>query len=153
MAILAVPPYPNGTSPILFNVSTLPADRPADAIFAAAEILLPQPTRRFPRSYVYASNRFVTGIQDPRGDTIAIFDPQDLRLVRQVYTGLKQIRGMEIGPGDTGEEYLIALGAVSGGIVVYKRTEGGAALEAIARNATAVPRTTLVFVKHAEKGW
>ncbi|KAJ7225180.1 putative isomerase YbhE [Mycena rebaudengoi] len=149
----AVPPYPNGTSPILFNVSTLPADRPADAIFAAAEILLPQPTRRFPRSYVYASNRFVTGTQDPRGDTISIFDPQDLRLVRQVYTGLEQIRGMEIGPGDTGEEYLIALGAVSGGMVVYKRTEGGAALEAIARNATAVPRTTLVFVKHTEKGW
>ncbi|KAJ7810470.1 hypothetical protein B0H13DRAFT_2243446 [Mycena leptocephala] len=113
----------------------------------------PPPTRRFPSSYVYASNRFVSGTQDPRGDTIAIFDPRDLRLVRQVYTGLEQIRGMEIGPGDAGEEYLIALGAVSGGMVVYKRTEGGAALEKVAHNATAVPRTTLVFVEHTEKGW
>ncbi|KAJ7192407.1 Lactonase, 7-bladed beta-propeller-domain-containing protein [Mycena pura] len=148
----AVPAYPNGTSPILFNVSTLPADRPSDAVFAAAEILLPPPTQHFPYPYVYASNRFVSGTQDPRGDTIAIFDPRDMRLVQQVYTGLEQIRGMEIGPGDVGEQYLVALGAVSGGMVVYKRKDGGAALEEVARNASAVPRTTLVFVKHTKKG-
>lgn len=39
----------------------------------------------------------------------------------------------------------MALGAVSGGMGVYKRTEGGAALEEVARNSNAVARTSLVM--------
>ncbi|KAJ6615216.1 Lactonase, 7-bladed beta-propeller-domain-containing protein [Mycena sp. CBHHK59/15] len=131
-----VPSYPNGTSPVLFNVTTLAADRPANATFAAAELLLPSPSLRFPQPHLYASNRNIGDTADPRGDTIAIFDPHDMALVAQVYTGL-------LGVGPEGEEYLVALGAVSGGIVVYKRTDGGASLEEVARNSTAVARTTL----------
>ncbi|KAJ7756057.1 putative isomerase YbhE [Mycena maculata] len=142
----AVPAYPNGTSPILFNVSTVPADAPANETFAAAEILLPAPSTAYPHPYVYASNRNIGGPVDPRGDSIAIFEPADLVIVAQVYTGLVQIRGMELGRGEAGEEYLVALGAVSGGMVVYKRTEGGAVLEEVARNSSAVARTTLVML-------
>ncbi|KAJ7852583.1 Lactonase, 7-bladed beta-propeller-domain-containing protein [Mycena leptocephala] len=141
----AIPSYPNGTSPFLASVTTLAADRPLNATFAAAELILPQPSLAYPRPHLYASNRNIGGTVDPRGDTIAVFDPAGLRLVAQVYTGLVQIRGMALGLGAVGEEYLVALGAVSGGMVVYKRTEGGAALEEVARNSSAVARTSLVM--------
>ena len=54
-----------------------------------------------------------------------------LTLVTQVYTGLDQIRGMEIGRADNGgEAYLIAGGiAGSGGVVVFERTNGGRGLK------------------------
>ncbi|KAJ7214925.1 Lactonase, 7-bladed beta-propeller-domain-containing protein [Mycena pura] len=143
----AIPPFPNGTSPIVATVSTLAADRPANATFAAAELLLPPPSRAYPAPLLYASNRNIGGTPDARGDTIGIFAPAaPLRAVRQVYTGLVQIRGMALGAGEAGEAYLVALGAVSGGMVVYKRTEGGYNLEEVARNASAVPRTTLVML-------
>lgn len=143
----AVPAYPNGTSPIIANVTSLAADAPTNATFAAAEILLPNPSGAFPQPYIYVSNRNIAGWADPRGDTIGIFEPTGLDVVAQVYTGLVQIRGMELGVGEAGEEYLVALGALSGGMVVYKRTEGGAALEEVARNSSAVARTTLVMLE------
>jgi hypothetical protein len=92
------------------------------------------------------SNRNIGATPDPRGDTIGIFDLAALAPVAQVYTGLVNIRGMALGLGDAGEAYLVALGAVSGGMVVYQRTEGGAALLEVACNASAVGRTTLVMV-------
>ncbi|KAJ7618055.1 Lactonase, 7-bladed beta-propeller-domain-containing protein [Roridomyces roridus] len=143
----SVPSYPNGTSPILYNVSTLASDAPPNATFAAAEILLPPPTPLFPTSYIYASNRNIGNTTDPRGDTIGIFEPETLGVVKQVYTGLVQIRGMELGVGEEGQEYLVALGAVSGGMVVYRRTEGGRALVEVARNSSAVARSSLVMLK------
>ncbi|KAJ6596340.1 Lactonase, 7-bladed beta-propeller-domain-containing protein [Mycena vulgaris] len=149
----AVPTYPNGTSPIVANVTSLPADRPANATFAAAELLLPGPSAAYPYPYIYVSNRNIGGTQDPRGDTIGIFEPRNLEVVEQVYTGLVNIRGMELGIGAVGEGYLVALGAVSGGMVVYKRTEGGTALEEVARNSSAVARTTLVMLEVDGKHW
>ncbi|KAJ7441084.1 putative isomerase YbhE [Mycena latifolia] len=148
-----VPAYPNGTSPILLNVTTLPADAPAGAIFAAAELLLPACSAAFPQPYLYASNRNIGGTPDPRGDSIAILDPAALGVVAQVYTGLVNIRGMVVGIGEEGEAYLVAMGAVSGGMVVYKRTAGGAALEEVARNSSAVPRTTAVMLELGANKW
>ncbi|KAK6984951.1 isomerase YbhE [Favolaschia claudopus] len=88
-----------------------------------------------PASYLYASNRQIAGTLDPRGDSIAIYDT-DLNLVKQVFTGLGQIRGMEFGLGPVGEEYLVALGA---------RTAGGADLVEVARNSSAIARTSLIM--------
>ncbi|KAJ7336131.1 putative isomerase YbhE [Mycena albidolilacea] len=120
-----IPSFPNGTAPFVANASTVPSDVPANTTFAAAELLLPPPSAAYPYPYLYASNRNIGTVPDPRGDSIAIFDPGDA--------------------GEVGEAYLVALGAVSGGMVVYKRTEGGAALEEVARNSSAVARTTLVM--------
>ena len=65
-----------------------------------------------------------------------------------MYTGLDQIRGMEFGPArNGGEAYLVAAGfAGSGGVVVYKRTDGGRALEEVARNKDVLTRTSFVWV-------
>jgi hypothetical protein len=60
---------------------------------------------------------------------------------------------MELGLGAVGEQYLVALGAVSGGMVIYKRTDGGRALEEVARNSSAVARTTLVMQEVERDGW
>ncbi|KAJ7132706.1 Lactonase, 7-bladed beta-propeller-domain-containing protein [Mycena filopes] len=145
----AVPSFPNGTSPFLANTSSLPADRPANTTFAAAELILRAPSPAFPNPYLYVSNRNIGATPDPRGDSIGIFEPAQLGTVAQVYTGLVNIRGMALGVGEAGEAYLVAMGAVSGGMVVYKRTQGGAALVEVARNSSAVPRTTAVMLQLA----
>ena len=108
-----------------------------------AELLLSPISLEYPHPYLYASNRNIGGTPDPRGDSIAIFDPiskPELALVKQVFTGLVEIRGMELGIGEVGESYLVAMGAVSGGMVIYKRTD----LVEVARNSSAVPRTSTV---------
>ena len=102
--------------------------------------------------YIYVSNRN-TGTLDPRGDTIAIYERTEsckggLTLVAQVYTGLNQIRGMEIGRAENGgSAYLVAAGvAGSGGVVVFKRTDGGRGLEEVARNTDVLTRSTFVWL-------
>ena len=91
-----------------------------------------------------------------RGDSIAIFEHvhrgtrlEGLKLVKQVYTGLDQIRGMEIGPagGRGGEEYLIASGyAGTAGVAVFRRTKGGRDLELVAQNLDIPVRTSFVWL-------
>ncbi|KAJ7618292.1 Lactonase, 7-bladed beta-propeller-domain-containing protein [Mycena polygramma] len=138
----AVPSYPNGTAPFLASVSTLPDDLPTNTTYAAAELIIPPVSAAYPRPYLYASNRNIGTVPDPRGDSIAIFEPDRLALVAQVFTGLVQIRGMALGVGgvggvgNVGEEYVVAMGA---------RTDGGRALEEVARNSSAVPRTSAVM--------
>lgn len=133
-----------------------PPNPPAGAAFAASEVLVPAPSTKFPTSYIYASNRN-TGTQDPRGDSIAIYErgkdasasaSGGLSLVGQVYTGLDQIRGMEIGRADNGgEAYLVAGGiAGSGGVVVYERIDGGRGLKEVARNTDLLTRSTFVWL-------
>ncbi|KAJ6455153.1 Lactonase, 7-bladed beta-propeller-domain-containing protein [Mycena sanguinolenta] len=145
-----IPPYPNGTvtPEFLANATTVPSDVPAGGTYAAAELLLSPTSSDYPHPYLYASNRNIGGTPDPRGDSIAIFDPiskPELALVKQVFTGLVEIRGMELGVGEVGESYLVAMGAVSGGMVIYKRTDGGKDLVEVARNSSAVPRTSAVL--------
>jgi len=154
LTVQEIPAAPNGTSRIISDVSTFPADSPAEAMFAAAEILIPKPTKRFPKAFIYTSNRN-TGAEDPRGDSIAIFELIDkdtpyekLQLVNQVYTGLDQIRGMEFGPSSKrAEEFLVAAGdAGDAGVIMLRRTEGGRNMEIVARNLDIPTRTTFVWL-------
>ncbi|KAG0702659.1 Lactonase, 7-bladed beta-propeller-domain-containing protein [Suillus ampliporus] len=145
------PAYPNYSTPLIANVSIVPYDQPAGSSFAAAEILIPLPTAEYPTPYIYTSNRN-TGVQDPRGDTIAIFEKVGNRLVlrNQVYTGLDQIRGMMHGQqaGEGGDAYIVAGGfAGTAGVKVFKRTEGGANLEEVAVNTVLPTRTSFVWLK------
>ncbi|KAF8217825.1 Lactonase, 7-bladed beta-propeller-domain-containing protein [Mycena galopus ATCC 62051] len=150
LTVQAIPSFPNGTSTIISTASIIPANPPPGAVWAAGEILIPPPSARFPTQYIYVSNRN-TGVQTPTGDSIAIFENVDqgtprerLQLVTQVFTGLDQIRGMELGAAD--DEYLIA-GGVAGtaGVVVYKRVDGGRALEEVVRNTDIPTRTSFVW--------
>ncbi|KAH7890467.1 Lactonase, 7-bladed beta-propeller-domain-containing protein [Phlebopus sp. FC_14] len=150
LTLQAVPTAPNGTTTILSNVSIIPPDPPAGSAFAAAEILIPPPTAKYPIPYIYVSNRN-TGVQDTRGDTIAIFKNvnDNLVLANQIYTGLDQIRGMMSGEqaGKGGEAYIVAAGyAGTAGVKVFKRTEGGANLEEVAVNTVIPTRTSFVWL-------
>jgi len=150
LTLQEVPSYPNGTSQILSNVSTIPPNPPVGSAFRAAEILIPEPTTEYHIPYIYASNRNF-GVQDPRGDTIAIFQNVDNQLVlrNQVYTGFDRVRGMMSGEqaGFGGEAYIVAAAdAGTGGLKVFKRTEGGANLEEVAANTVIPTRTTFVWL-------
>ncbi|KAK7052190.1 putative isomerase YbhE [Favolaschia claudopus] len=149
LTVQAIPAAPNGTSTIISSASIIPANPPATAVWAAAEILIPPPSARFGH-YIYVSNRN-TGVQTPAGDSIAIFEnveqgtPKErLQLVTQVFTGLDQIRGMEFGGDDN--EFLIA-GGVAGtaGVVIFKRVDGGRNLTEVVRNTDVPTRTSFVW--------
>ncbi|KIJ16219.1 hypothetical protein PAXINDRAFT_113991 [Paxillus involutus ATCC 200175] len=150
LTLQEVPAFPNGTSQIISNVSIIPPDPPAGSAFAAAEILIPEPTAEYPVPYIYTSNRN-TGVQDLRGDTIAIFENVNNQLVlrNQVYTGLDQIRGVMSGEqaGYGGDAYIVAAGyAGTAGVKVFQRTEGGANLEEVAMNTVIPTRTAFVWL-------
>jgi len=154
LTVQPIPAPPNGTSNIIDSKSIVPTGLPPGAAMAAAEILIPNPPSKFPTPYIYVSNRN-TGVQDPRGDAIAIFEhvnqgqpDEELRLITEVFTGLDQIRGMEIGlESNGGDEFLIAAGvAGSAGAVVYKRVDGGRNLTEVARNLDIPTRTTFIWL-------
>ncbi|KAH9849366.1 putative isomerase YbhE [Lenzites betulinus] len=141
-----IPPAPNGTvGPLIANFSILPPGLPQGAAMAGAEILLTEASPSFPEPFIYVSNRN-TGVQDPRGDAIAIFrlEPK-LALVGFVYTGLDQIRGMQLGGPE--KEFLIA-GGVAGdaGVIMLKRIQGGRNLTILDRNLDLPTRTSFVWL-------
>lgn len=153
LSVQSVPTL-NATSSAITRVSVAPEDAPAGAKWSAAEVLIPPPTKRFPKSYIYVSNRNL-GVPDPRGDTIAIFEhvnkgkaDEGLVLISQAHTGLEQVRGMEFGPVETGgDEYLVASGVRGkGGVVVLKRVDGGRNLKVVAKNLEVPTRTTFVWL-------
>jgi len=142
-------------SPILATTSIIPSNPPIGSKFAAAEILIPPTTPQFPTPLIYVSNRNIGTGKDPRGDSIAIFEhvirdasSSYLSLVAQVFTGLDQIRGMQFGRvEDGGVEFLVASGfAGRGGVVVFKRVDGGRNLVEVARNTDVLTRTSFVWV-------
>ncbi|CDO70096.1 hypothetical protein BN946_scf184806.g23 [Trametes cinnabarina] len=140
-----IPPAPNGTTPLIANFSILPPGLPEGAAMAGAEILIAEASEHFPEPFVYVSNRN-TGVQDPRGDAIAIFriEPK-LELVGFVWTGLDQIRGMQLGGPE--KEFLIAGGvAGDGGVIVLKRTDGGKNFTLLTRNLELPTRTSFVWL-------
>ncbi|QRW25434.1 lactonase, 7-bladed beta-propeller [Rhizoctonia solani] len=97
--------------------------------FGAAELILDEK-----RGLLYASNRNLAQVPDPRGDTIAIFSfdkSGNLKLVKQVFTGLNQIRAMSQGGEDT--QYIAAGGKEGGGLVVYEKINNGQDLKERAR--------------------
>jgi len=155
LSVQTLPAAPNGTALLIDTASIVPPNPPAGAVFAAAEILIPPPTKAFPTQYIYVSNRNV-GVQDPRGDAIAIFQHvhvgkhnEGLKLIKHVFTGIDQPRGMEFGPADGrgGEAFLIVAGvAGSAGTKVFKRTDGGKNLKLVATNLDIPTRTTFVWL-------
>ncbi|PSR72525.1 hypothetical protein PHLCEN_2v11595 [Hermanssonia centrifuga] len=140
-----IPSPPNGTTPLLANLSILPPTYPSGSDFHAGEILMTEASPKFAKPYIYVSNRN-TGNVDPRGDTIAIFELEpELRLVKQFYTGLEQIRGMQLGGPE--DEFLIAAGvAGSAGTLMLKRVSGGADLEIVAQNTEIAQRSSFVWL-------
>lgn len=150
-----IPSISTTEAPLIANVSILPTFQPEGARYAAAEILFPAPTRRFPTSYIYVSNRNVGSTDTVRGDSIAIFqhvnagkDNEGLKLIKQVFTGINQVRGIQIGRvEDGGEEYLVAGGVVgTAGVKVFKRVEGGRDLVEVAVNQEVPTRTSFVWL-------
>ncbi|KAF7792669.1 hypothetical protein EIP86_003766 [Pleurotus ostreatoroseus] len=140
-----IPSPPNGTTPLIANMSILPPTFPSGSDFHAGEILIAEASPSFPQPLIYVSNRN-TGNVDPRGDTIAVFavEPK-LRLLTQFYTGLDQIRGMQLGGPE--KEFLIAAGvAGDAGTIVMKRVEGGTNLEIIAQNTEIAQRSSFVWL-------
>lgn len=75
------------TTPLIANLSTVPPPPKSgtftaangvsfNGTFAAAEILISEPTANFPNPFIYVSNRNLGPDLDPNGDTIAIFQFQ-----------------------------------------------------------------------------
>ncbi|KDQ17330.1 hypothetical protein BOTBODRAFT_30150 [Botryobasidium botryosum FD-172 SS1] len=130
-----IPPLNSATpATLLANLTTLPPDIPTGSTNGAAELILSSVTEKYPQQFLYASNRNVSPdprLIDPRGDTIAIFSPEPLQLVKHVYTGLNQIRGMAL--GGVNQEYLIAAGLTGGGVAIFQRTNNGTDLQLLAR--------------------
>ncbi|KAM5537091.1 hypothetical protein V8D89_009237 [Ganoderma adspersum] len=141
-----IPAAPNGTTgPLIANFNITPPGLPEGAAMAAGEILVTEASSSFPEPFIYVSNRN-TGVQDPRGDAITIFrlEPK-LELLGYVFTGLDQIRGMQLGGPE--QEFLIAGGvAGSAGTIVLKRTEGGRNLKLLTRNTDIPTRTSFVWL-------
>ncbi|KAI0746768.1 putative isomerase YbhE [Daedaleopsis nitida] len=102
----------------------------------------------FTQPFLYVSNRNTGTTLDPRGDAIAIYAVEPaLQLVKHVFTGLDQIRGMQLSGGSE-NAFLVAAGvAGTAGTVVLKRTHGGADLEIVAKNAEVPTRSSFVWVE------
>ena len=76
-----------------------------------------------------------------------VAEEDSLVLLTHVFTGLKQIRSMALGPvRDGADEFLVAGGNVEGGVVVYQRVEGGRNLTEVARNVDIPSRTSFVIL-------
>ena len=152
LIVQKIPPLGStNTSSILSVASIIPNDRPfVPTDFNAAELLFPKASScsDFTRPYLYASNRNVGTAPDSRGDSIAIFTFDSggiLKLVNHTFTGLVNLRGMEIGGPD--DRYLVTSGmSQSGGVVVYERTNGGANLVEVARNTQIPHLATFIWL-------
>jgi len=118
------------------------------AKFAAAEVLIPPPNAAFPSTLVYASNRNTGKNDDPRGDAITILTlgtDGKLQIVKQFFTGLKQVRGMQFGGPDN--RFLVASGVVgNGGVVVFERINQGTDFQLVASNKDIPNLTSFVWV-------
>ena len=143
-----IPPAPNGTTgPLIANFSVIPPGLPEGAVMRAAEIQLAEASPSFPEPFIYVSNRNIGDPPlDPRGEAITIFRVEpELEPIGFVFTGLDQIRGMELGGHDN--EFLIASGVEGdGGTIMLRRTEGGGNLEILARNTEFPTRSTFVWL-------
>jgi len=138
-----LPPLPS--EPTLTHVtSTLSRPSLAPGVMFAAEILVSDLNKTFPEPYLYVSNR---DDPSPEGDTIAIFsldDKEKPRLVQEVRTGLKHVRGMVFGGPD--DKWLIAGGVNEGGVKVFERVEGGKNLRIVSQNDSIKAPTTFIWM-------
>ncbi|KAF9444533.1 putative isomerase YbhE [Macrolepiota fuliginosa MF-IS2] len=126
------PPLP-ALPKFVTSTATMSSPPPQPNDMLAAEILIPQPNPSFPTPYIYLSNR---NDPSPEGDIISIFDftsdPSTLKLIAEVRTGLKHVRGILF--GGQNDKYLVAGGANGGGVKVFERVDGGKGLKEVAKN-------------------
>ena len=75
---------------------------------------------------------------------------EGLVLIKQIFTGLSQVRGMEIGNRANGGDRFLIAGAASGtgGVAIFRRTEQGRNLELVVRNQDIPTRTSFIWVTH-----
>ena len=127
------PPLPAEPT-LLDTVTTMaqPPSGPDGASMLAAEILIPRPNASYSAPYIYVSNR---NDPSPSGDIIAIFSPVNaegkIGRAAEVRSGLKHLRGMEFGGVDG--RWLVAGGALGGGVKVFERVDGGKGLKEVAQ--------------------
>ncbi|KAF5310099.1 hypothetical protein D9619_010355 [Psilocybe cf. subviscida] len=82
----------------------------------------------------------------PQEDTVSSTNGA-LELQAQVFTGLTNIRGMALGRvADGSDEFLIAGANTDGGVAIFRRSQGGRALDLVARNTDVPSRTSFVFL-------
>ena len=115
-----------------------PPHRPSDML--AAELLIPPISVTFPTPYIYVSNR---NDPSPEGDLISIFSIEKdgtPKLVKEVRSGLKHLRGMSFGGPD--DRWLVAGGVFGGGVRVFERTEAGRNLAVVASSPIAADSPT-----------
>ncbi|KAF8691119.1 isomerase YbhE, partial [Rhizoctonia solani] len=120
-----------GTStqaPITSSVSIIPPGSSNPSAFTAAELLLSPISSAFPKQYLYATNR-----GDSSSDAVTIVDIEGntLKIVGYVPTGLKQLRGASLSPGDG--KYLALSGQGTGDVAIFERINGGTGLKQIAK--------------------
>ncbi|PFH45230.1 hypothetical protein AMATHDRAFT_161630 [Amanita thiersii Skay4041] len=128
-----LPPLPSPPQ-FITSLSTFsdPPPAPPNTMFAA-EILLPKLNSSFLTPYIYVSNR---NDPSPDGDCIAIFSISDnsgsdaLRLVNEIHTGLKHVRGMAFGGPE--DKWLAVGGVNAGGVRIFERVDGGRNLKLVA---------------------
>ncbi|KAF8586774.1 putative isomerase YbhE [Ramaria rubella] len=140
-----IPNNDETSSPFISSSLTTPAGVNTTN-YGAAEIQIPLTTPEFPDRFIYTSNRQIGGTEDPLGDSIAIFSlaPNgSFKLVRQVHTGLNNLRGFIIDPSG---RYLVAGGNVSGGVKVYERINGGADLVLVAASEEVPTASSFVWL-------
>jgi 6-phosphogluconolactonase (cycloisomerase 2 family) len=136
-----IPPLGSSIQPpVTASISIVPSDSTNPSALGAGELLLSPTSSAFPTRYLYATNR---------GDasdaiTIVSIAGNTLSVVAQVRTGLKSLRGAVLSPGDG--KYLVVGGQDSGGVVVYQRINGGAALQEVARTSSVSSPTSFVWL-------
>lgn len=155
LQVQTVPKLSDDISSVISRVSILPTDGPQfGAEWSAGTLIIPPRTQKFATPYIYVANRNL-GLPDARGDSIAIFElvnkgteDEKLVLVKQVYTGLNQIRTISVGPQkDGGDEYIIASGqAGRGGVAIFQRVDGGRDLKEVVRNVEVPNRTSFLWL-------
>lgn len=155
LSVQDIPDSPNGTAITYASVSIIPSNSPPGAVYAAAEILIPPPCPKFPKPYIYVTNRNI-GKPSQEGDTVAIFEHvnrgqqnESLVLINQIPTGLSQLRGAAFGNPENGGEQYLMVGSASGtaGVAIFKRIEEGKNLELVARNMEVSNRTSFLWAK------
>ncbi|KAI0268656.1 3-carboxy-cis,cis-mucoante lactonizing enzyme [Gloeopeniophorella convolvens] len=138
-----LPPLP-APPKLLSTASTLQNPPKSLGERLAAELLLAPPLDGSTTLHLYASNRNDPG---PGGDTLAIFsldDPETPRLVEEVHTGVKHLRGFAI--FGEGSRFVILGGAQGGGVKVCERTNGGRSLKEIAALADVGAPTSFLLL-------
>ncbi|TRM69788.1 Lactonase, 7-bladed beta-propeller-domain-containing protein [Schizophyllum amplum] len=137
----SVPPLPKEAE----LLDTLPLATTRTDAMLAAELLIPPPSAAFPTPYIYVSDR---NDPSPEGDLISIIAPVDaskkLKMIAQVRSGLKHLRGMVFGGPD--DKYLIAAGQNGGGVKVFERIDGGKGLKEVAAKADVESATHFLWL-------